>query len=209
MAQATYHLTDHLVTRCAPKALHSFVIGFMFFDFVSTMASRSNFPYPSGARPFVPAASENPFGISNPMPLSLIMTQTQQGAVGPATGGGFRHGSGAGSPAIVSPSRLRSLTRSASRASTRRERSRDRDGEEDTSRQRQLGPRDRREVAEVLEDLKQDMVSLDRVIRNHGQAIAKSNERIAALEATMGAYRKGCATMEVNIFDIGYVCAGC
>ena len=76
------------------------------------------------------------------------------GAVGPAIPGGFRHGSGAGSPAVASPSMLRSLTRSASRTSTRRERSRDRVDEEEAPRRQRMGPRDRRDVAEILEDLK-------------------------------------------------------
>ena len=119
-AQTTCHLTDHLMARCAPNhCIHLSLI----FTF-STMASQSNFPYPPGAGPFVPAANVNPFGISGrQMPLSPIRTQVQhnnQSAVGPATGDGFRHGSGAGSPAIASPSMLRSLTRSASRTSTRR-----------------------------------------------------------------------------------------
>ena len=65
-------------------------------------------------------------------------------------------------------------------------------------RQRQLGPRDRRDVADILEDLRQDVVRLDRVVRSHGQAIAKS-EKIAALETTMEAYRNVCATMEVKV----------
>ena len=73
----------------------------------------------------------------------------------------------------------------------------------ESSRQRQLGPRDRRDVAEVLEDLRHSTILQDRAARIQGQAIARSNEKLAAPEATMEAYRNGCATMEVNISTLG------
>ena len=142
----------------------------------------------------------NPFGITRGMPLSPIMTQQQQsstGNIGPATGGGFRHGSGAGSPAVASPAMLRSLTRTTSRTATRRERSRDRHNEE--SQQRPLGPRDRRDVADVLEDVKADLMQLHRVVRSHGQAIAANNDKFTAIDTTMESYRNGCAMIEVKI----------
>ena len=160
------------------------------------MASQTNFPYPSGQGPFVPGRN-NPFGIGPP--LSPIMTQQQQSSMGnggPATGGGFRHGSGAGSPAVASPAMLRSLTRTASRTVTRRERSRDRN--DDESQRRPLGPRDRRDVADVLEDVRADVIQLNRIIRSHAQAIAANNDKFTEIETTMEAYRNGCAMMEVK-----------
>ena len=162
------------------------------------MAGQSNFPYPSGQGPFVPGRN-NPFGIGQGTPLSPIMTQQQQSSMGnggPATGGGFRHGSGAGSPAVASPAMLRSLTRTASRTATRRERSRDRN--DDESQRRPLGPRDRRDVADVLEDVRADIMQLNRVVRSHAQAMAVNNDKITAIETKMESYRNGCATMEVN-----------
>ena len=62
-----------------------------------------------------------------------------------------------------------------------------------------MGPRDRRDVADVLEDVRADMIQLNRVVRSHAQTIAANSEKIATIETTMESYRNGCATMEVNI----------
>ena len=130
-------------------------------------------------------------------PTPNMQRHISAGNDGPATGGGFRHGIGAGPPAVASPASLRSLTRTASRTATRRKRSRDRNDED--SQRRSLGPRDRRDVADVLEDVRADMIQLNRVVRSHAQAIAANNDKITAIETTMESYRNGCAMMEVNI----------